>query len=88
MANGTEPHTSPAMMEALHADGPFPEHADKLMLFGRLVGSWDIVGRFFDEHMTRRRNRAGILWALLSFSVWHRLYMEDSPAPRYAAAPA
>jgi asparagine synthase (glutamine-hydrolysing) len=44
------------------------------------------VGRFFDEHMTRRRNRAGILWALLSFSVWHRLYMEDTPAPRYAAA--
>jgi len=44
------------------------------------------VGRFFDEHMMRRRNREGILWALLSFSVWHRLYMEESPAPRYAAA--
>jgi hypothetical protein len=37
------------MIEALQADGPFPEYADKLMLFGRLVGSWDIVGRFFDE---------------------------------------
>jgi hypothetical protein len=36
------------MIEALRADGPSPEHADKLMLFGRLVGSWDIEGRFLD----------------------------------------
>jgi len=41
--------TSDAMIEALEADGPFPDHADKLMLFGRLVGSWDIEDRFFDE---------------------------------------
>ena len=37
------------MIEALGAPGPDPEHADKLMLFGRLVGSWDIEGRFLDE---------------------------------------
>ncbi len=49
MATATEPHTASAMIEALQADGPFPEYADKLMLFGRLVGSWDIEGRFFDE---------------------------------------
>ncbi|MDQ3879486.1 MAG: hypothetical protein M3295_00145 [Chloroflexota bacterium] len=36
------------MIEALVADGPHPDHADKLMLFGRLVGSWDIEGRYFD----------------------------------------
>ena len=54
----------------------------------RRLGYFDpsAVGRFFDEHMTRRRNREGILWALLTFSGWHRLYMEGSPAPRYAAA--
>jgi hypothetical protein len=28
-----------AMFQALEADGPFPDHAEKLMLFGRLVGS-------------------------------------------------
>src|SRR4029077_2734828 len=52
----------------------------------RRLGYFDqsAVNGFFDEHMTRRRNREGILWALLSFSVWHRLYMEESPAPRYA----
>ena len=37
------------MVEALHADGPFPDGAEKLMLFGRLVGSWAIQGRSFDE---------------------------------------
>ena len=36
------------MIDALAADGPFPDHAEKLMLFGRLIGSWDIEGRFFD----------------------------------------
>jgi len=37
------------MIDVLRADGPFDAYADKLMLFGRLVGSWDIAGRFFDE---------------------------------------
>ena len=27
---------------ALHASGPAPEHADKLMLFGRFVGCWTL----------------------------------------------
>lgn len=44
------------------------------------------VSRFFDEHMTRRRNREGILWALLCFSTWHRLYLEAPPAVPYAVA--
>jgi hypothetical protein len=26
----------------LHVDGPVPEYADKLMLFGRFVGSWHL----------------------------------------------
>jgi hypothetical protein len=36
------------MIEALRAEGPHPDHAEKLMAFGRLVGSWDIEGTFFD----------------------------------------
>jgi hypothetical protein len=48
-----------AMIEALRADGPDPDHADKLMLFGRLVGSWDIVGRFFDAEGNVIREAAG-----------------------------
>jgi hypothetical protein len=49
MATATTRQPASAMIEALRADAPFPEYADKLMLFGRLVGSWDIVGRFLDE---------------------------------------
>jgi hypothetical protein len=45
----TQRRTASPMIEALQAEGPYPEHADKLMLFGRLVGSWDIEGRFLDE---------------------------------------
>lgn len=37
------------MIEALQAGAPHPDHADKLALFGRLVGTWDIHGRHFDE---------------------------------------
>jgi hypothetical protein len=49
MVTATDPDAASAMIQALQADGPFPEYADKLMLFGRLVGSWDIEGRFFDD---------------------------------------
>jgi hypothetical protein len=49
MANATKRRTASAMIETLHAEGPYPEYADKLMLFGRLVGDWDIEGRAFDE---------------------------------------
>jgi hypothetical protein len=49
MANATKPRTVSPMIESLHAEGPYPDYADQLMLFGRLVGSWDIEGRAFDE---------------------------------------
>ena len=42
------------------------------------------VGRFVTEHVTRRHNREGILWALLCFSAWHRLYAETPSAVTYA----
>ena len=44
------------------------------------------VSHLFSEHVSRRRNREGILWALLCFSTWHRLYLEVPPAVRYAVA--
>jgi len=40
--------TRSGMIEALAADGPYAPLADKLSLFGRLVGSWDIEGRYLD----------------------------------------
>ncbi len=33
---------STEMIEALHANGPHPELAGKLQLFGQFIGSWDV----------------------------------------------
>ncbi|OLC77088.1 MAG: asparagine synthase (glutamine-hydrolyzing) [Gemmatimonadetes bacterium 13_1_40CM_4_69_8] len=43
-----------------------------------------VVRGLLDDHFSRRHNRAGILWALLCFSVWHRAYLESPTAPAYA----
>ena len=37
------------LAEALAADGPHPEHAEALMLFGRLVGEWDFDWVAYDR---------------------------------------
>jgi hypothetical protein len=47
------------MIEALAADAPFHEYADKLMLFGRLVGAWDIEGKYFDREGKAPQERKG-----------------------------
>src|SRR2546429_368309 len=39
-----------------------------------------VVRGLLDDHFSRRHNRAGILWALLCFSIWHRGYVEAPPA--------
>jgi hypothetical protein len=36
------------MLAALGADGPFPEHADALMLFGQFVGTWELDITLYD----------------------------------------
>jgi hypothetical protein len=59
MAAKTRPGTASAMIQALNAEGPQLEHADKLMLFGRLVGSWDIETAFFGEDGNVSRRGTG-----------------------------
>ena len=53
---------------------------------GRL-GLFDppMVQTLLEDHFTRRHNRESILWALLCFSIWHRLTCEVTPATRTAA---
>jgi hypothetical protein len=51
--------TSSAMIDALAAADPYPPHAEKLAVFGRLVGSWDIQGRNFDRNGTVVRENTG-----------------------------
>jgi hypothetical protein len=42
------PMTVDPALEALAADGPAPEHAEELMLYGRFVGSWEFDWTGFD----------------------------------------
>jgi asparagine synthase (glutamine-hydrolysing) len=35
-----------------------------------------VVERLVREHLTRRQNHEGVLWAILCFSGWHRAYVE------------
>ena len=44
------------------------------------------VRGLLDDHFSRRHNREGILWELLSFSTWHRIYLEGTSVPAYAAS--
>lgn len=46
----------------------------------RRLGYFDpaMIARLLREHMTGRHNRERILWGLLSFSTWHRLYLEGA----------
>ena len=47
------------------------------------------VNGLLREHLGRRNNREGILWALLCFSVWHRQYVEaGAPGARAVVASA
>jgi hypothetical protein len=59
MATEIETQREAPMIEALQADGPFPDYADKLMLFGQFVGSWDVEGQFFDADENVRSEHRG-----------------------------
>ncbi|HEX9729002.1 MAG TPA: asparagine synthase (glutamine-hydrolyzing) [Gemmatimonadales bacterium] len=41
------------------------------------------VDGLLDDHLSGRQNREGVLWALLAFSTWHRLYVEAGPVASY-----
>lgn len=59
--------TASPMTEALHANGPNAEHREKLMQFGRLVGSWDLDVIYYGESGKVRRRTPGewhFGWAL------------------------
>jgi asparagine synthase (glutamine-hydrolysing) len=58
-----------------------PERVRRLGIF-----SPSVVERLIREHDERRHNWEGVLWALMCFSVWHRLYMETPVTESLGAA--
>ena len=51
----------------------------------RRLGYFDAAAltRLLADHFSRRHNREGILWALLCFSTWHRIYLEPPGVAPY-----
>jgi asparagine synthase (glutamine-hydrolysing) len=43
----------------------------------------EALTRLLADHFSRRHNREGILWALLCFSTWHRIYVEQPAVAPY-----
>jgi hypothetical protein len=41
------------VFDLITASSPFPEHAEKLMLYGQFVGSWDIDGIWYQQDGAR-----------------------------------
>ncbi|MBI3287380.1 MAG: hypothetical protein HYZ68_04960 [Chloroflexi bacterium] len=43
-----------SILRLLAADGPHPAYADKMMLFGQFVGSWDLDMKLYDSDGSSR----------------------------------
>ena len=55
-----------SFIAALHADGPAPDRADKMGLYGWLIGQWEMDATMHGDDGTRHRGRGEIhfAWAL------------------------
>jgi len=75
----------PAAIDLLAADGPYAEHADKLMLYGRLVGSWNVQSVNFnpDGTQTKRQGEWHFAWVLGGRGVQDVLFVSGTAACDY-----
>jgi hypothetical protein len=86
-------HTQPSentMIDALRAPGPNAEHREKLMQFGRFVGSWDLDVIYYDESGAVKRRTPGewhFGWALEGRAIVD-VWMVPPRAQRSSEGPA
>jgi hypothetical protein len=79
------------MIEALAAEGPYHEYADKLMLYGRLVGAWDIEGKYFNPEgqvMQKRQGEWHFGWVLEGRAIQDVILTPPREERRRTGAPA
>jgi hypothetical protein len=69
----------------LAATGPSVDHADKLMLYGQFVGSWDIEGTWFQENGERRTRKGHwhFDWILGGRGIQDVLFATGAPPDRF-----
>jgi hypothetical protein len=75
-----------AALQALAAPGPYHPHADKLMLFGRLIGSWEIESTTFAEDGTVKLRRQGewhFAWVLGGLAVQDVIFEKGTSPHEY-----
>ena len=49
-----------SLLETLHADGPAPDRASQMMLYGQFVGSWDGTLKYLDAEGICRETTAEV----------------------------
>jgi hypothetical protein len=82
MVDSQDRRTLPSAMERLSAPGPFAPDKDALMLYGRLIGVWDIEWAGFDESgeaVERRRGQWHFAWVLGGRGVQDVIWTADAP---------
>ncbi|HXF37403.1 MAG TPA: hypothetical protein VNO17_09510 [Actinomycetota bacterium] len=72
----------PELARLLLASGPFDADRDRLMLYGRFVGSWDVEATWFADGRPRARNMGEwhFQWILGGRGVQDVLFRAGSPA--------
>jgi hypothetical protein len=75
----------PDIFNLIAASGPYPEHADQLVLYGQFVGSWDIDATWFEENGEQRKARGEwhFAWILGGRGVQDVLFAAGSPPDHY-----
>lgn len=75
----------PNIGQMIAADGPYAEYADKLMLYGQLVGSWKITSTWYDSSGAShsRQGEWHFAWVLGGRGVQDVLYESGSAPSAY-----
>jgi hypothetical protein len=73
------------IFDLLAATGPYPEYADKLMLYGQLVGSWDIDATWYLPDGTEKTGQGEwhFGWILGGRGVQDVLFAAGAPSHHY-----
>ena len=71
--------------QLLAAENAFPEYRDKVMLFGHLVGSWEMEAHWYDQEGGHHEGKGEwhFQWILGGRGVQDVLFAKDAPKDHY-----
>jgi hypothetical protein len=76
------------VFELLAASGPFDEYAEKLMLYGQFVGSWDIDATWYERAGGCRKGKGEwhFAWVLGGRGIQDVLFRAGAPAHEFGTS--